>query len=53
MHNRKFKSYNAGEHLFALPNESYPALEKTRNELEKLDKLYTLYLKVTETITRW
>ena len=53
VHNRKFKSYNAGEHLFALPNESYPALEKTRNELEKLDKLYTLYLKVTETITRW
>lgn len=53
VHNRKFKSYNAGENLFALPNESYPALEKTRNELEKLDKLYTLYLKVTETITRW
>ena len=26
---------------------------KTQNELDKLDKLYTLYLKVTETITKW
>jgi len=53
VHNRKFKSYNSGEKLFALPNQSYPALVKTQNELDKLDKLYTLYLKVTETITRW
>jgi len=53
VHNRKFKSYNAGEKLFALPHQSYPALVKTQNELDKLDKLYTLYLKVTETITKW
>jgi dynein heavy chain len=53
VHNRKFKSYNSGEKLFALPNQSYPALVKTQNELDKLDKLYTLYLKVTETITKW
>ena len=53
VHNRKFKSYNAGEMLFALPHQSYPALVKTSNELDKLDKLYTMYLKVTETIARW
>jgi dynein heavy chain len=53
VHNRKYISYKAGELLFALPHESYPALYKTEKELEKLDKLYTLYLKVTETITRW
>ena len=53
VHNRKFKSYNAGEMLFALPHQSYPALVKTQNELDKLDKLYTMYLKVTETIARW
>ena len=53
VHSRKYKSYRAGEKLFALPHEDYPALEKTQNELDKLDKLYTLYLKVTETITKW
>ena len=53
VHNRKYKSYHSGEKLFALPHEDYPALMKTQNELDKLDKLYTLYLKVTETITKW
>ena len=53
VHNRKYKSYFSGEKLFALPHQSYPALVKTQNELDKLDKLYTLYLKVTETITKW
>ena len=53
VHNRKYKSYHSGEKLFALPHESYPALVKTQNELDKLDKLYTLYLKVTETISKW
>lgn len=53
VHNRKYKSYRAGEKLFALPHTEYPALKKTQSELEKLDKLYTLYLKVTETITKW
>jgi dynein heavy chain len=53
VHDRKFRSYGAGEMLFALPNQSYPALVKTQNELDKLDKLYTMYLKVTETVARW
>jgi len=53
VHNRKYKSYNSGEKLFALPHQQYPKLKKTQNELDKLDKLYTLYLKVTETINRW
>jgi dynein heavy chain, axonemal len=53
VHNRKFHSYKNGENLFALPNQDYPALVKTQGELEKLDKLYVLYLKVTETIAKW
>jgi dynein heavy chain len=53
VHARKFHSYFAGETLFGLPHQAYPDLEKTKGELEKLDKLYTLYSKVTETITKW
>lgn len=51
--NRKFNSYNSGEVLFGLPNRSYPDLERTQKEIELLDKLYTLYSKVKETMARW
>lgn len=51
--NRKFNSYNSGEILFGLPNRSYPDLERTQKEIELLDKLYTLYSKVKETMARW
>jgi dynein heavy chain len=50
---RKFDSYYAGETLFGLPHQSYPALEETRKEIELLDKLYSLYSKVKDTIARW
>lgn len=50
---RKFDSYYAGEALFGLPHQSYPALEETRKEIELLDKLYSLYSKVKDTIGRW
>lgn len=53
VHDRKYNSYLNGENLFALPNQDYPALVKTAGELEKLDKLYVLYQKVTEAIAKW
>lgn len=53
VYDRKYRSFNAGEMLFGLPEQSYPELTKTKGELEKLDKLYTLYSKVTDTIAKW
>lgn len=50
---RKFNSYNAGEVLFGLPHQSYPELEKTKKEIDLLDKLYSLYSKVKDTISKW
>ena len=50
---RKYDSYFAGETLFGLPHQSYPALEETRKEIELLDKLYNLYSKVKDTIEKW
>lgn len=50
---RNFDSYFAGETLFGLPHQSYPALEETRKEIELLDKLYNLYSKVKDTIGKW
>lgn len=50
---RKFNSYNSGEVLFGLPHQSYPELEKTKKEIDLLDKLYSLYSKVKDTITKW
>ena len=50
---RKFDSYFAGESLFGLPHQSYPALEDTRKEIELLYKLYLLYSRVKDTIGKW
>jgi len=51
--NRKFNSYNSGENLFGLPNQSYPELENTQNQIELLDKLYNLYSKVKDIMAKW
>ena len=50
---RRFDSYFSGEALFGLPHQSYPALDETRKEIELLDKLYSLYSKVKDTIGKW
>ena len=50
---RKYNSYNAGEVLFGLPHQSYPELDKTKKEIDLLDKLYSLYSKVKDTISKW
>jgi dynein heavy chain len=47
---RKFDSYSAGEQLFGLSITSYPELEKTKMELDLLDKLYGLYTTVLTTV---
>ena len=50
---RKFNSYNGGEVLFGLPNQQYPELEETKKQIELFDKLYNLYSKVKDTLSRW
>jgi dynein heavy chain, axonemal len=50
---RKYQSYYSGETLFGLPHTQYPKLEKTQKEIELLDKLYNLYSKVKDTISKW
>ena len=47
---RKQEIYYVGEDLFGLPHQQYPALEKTRSELEYLSLLYDCYVAVLETI---
>jgi len=47
---RKFEAYSAGETLFGLPVTTYPELEKTKEELGLLSKLYDLFTTVLETI---
>jgi len=49
----KYDSYYAGETLFGLPHQSYPALEQSAKEIELLGKLYNLYSKVIDTIAGW
>jgi len=50
---RKFDSQFAGETLFGLPHTPYPELMKTEQQIELLDKLYSLYSKVKDTIAKW
>ena len=46
----KFVSYNGGEELFGLPQTSYPELQRIKRELNLLQKLYSLYNQVLESI---
>lgn len=50
---RKYDSQFSGEALFGLPHTPYPELMKTEAEIELLDKLYSLYSKVKDTIAKW
>lgn len=42
-----------GEDLFGLKNKEYPELEKTKNEINNLNKLYALYNQVNDTVGAW
>jgi len=50
MRERKVEMYNAGEELFALRLSEFPDIKKTKNEVNLLDLLYTLYIDVIETL---
>jgi dynein heavy chain len=50
---RKFDTYHAGETLFGLPHQDYPELSETDKQIQLLDKLYSLYSKVKDTISKW
>jgi dynein heavy chain len=47
---RKWRQYADGEALFGMPKTQYMEMDVTRKELELLDKLYTLYINVMQTI---
>merc|ERR1712166_1462336 len=50
---RKYERYAGGEELFALKKTEYPALIKTKKELDNLNKLYSLYADVTDVVESW
>lgn len=50
---RKQEIYKLGEDLFGLPNQLYPQLELTKQELGYLSQLYDLYVQVLETMKGW
>ncbi|GMH89960.1 hypothetical protein TrVE_jg7050 [Triparma verrucosa] len=50
---RKFKLYESGESLFALPHVDYPDLMKNTKELALASKLFDLYVDVINTINEW
>jgi len=48
-----YKVNKRGEDLFGLQNQEYPALQKTKKEIQNLNKLYHLYNQVIETTSSW
>lgn len=48
---RKFVTYTGGEELFGLSVTSYPELLQIKKELNLLQKLYSLYNSVIDTVT--
>eukprot|EP00976_Prorocentrum_cordatum_P089032 1187583-Prorocentrum_minimum.AAC.1 len=47
---RKWVNYSSGEELFGLTVTQYPELEKTEQEIQMLDRLYSLFVNVITTI---
>jgi len=47
---RKYETYSGGEDLFGLPATSYDDLQRIKKELNLLQKLYSLYNTVIDTI---
>ncbi len=46
----KFQTYSGGEQLFGLTVTDYPIINTTRKELSLLQKLYSLYNTVIDTV---
>ena len=53
MHFTQFEIYTDGERLFALPETDFPELVYVRKELNILQKLYSLYNAVMDTVEGW
>ncbi|CAF3405686.1 unnamed protein product [Rotaria sp. Silwood1] len=47
---KRYETYHGGEELFGLPVTEYPQLEKLRRDLLLLQRLYSLYNKVLDTV---
>lgn len=47
---KRYETYHGGEQLFGLPITDYPQLEKLRRDLLLLQRLYSLYNKVLDTV---
>jgi dynein heavy chain len=47
---KKYETYHGGEALFGLPVTDFPQLEKIKKDLTLLQRLYSLYNKVLDTV---
>lgn len=50
---RKYITYTGGEELFGLPVTQYPQLLEIKKQLNLLQKIYTLYNSVIETVNSY
>jgi dynein heavy chain len=50
---KKYETYHGGEQLFGLPVTEYPQLEKIKKDLSLLQRLYSLYNKVLDTVASY
>lgn len=50
---RNYEKFNAGEKLFGLPENQYPALNSISRDIEMLDKLYKLYDEVMNQVEHY
>ena len=50
---RKYELYRGGEEMFALSQQEYPDLERTKKEITMAAKLFDLYVDVIRTINKW
>ncbi len=50
---KKYETYHGGEELFGLNITDYPQLEKIKRDLTLLQRLYSLYNKVLDTVASY